>query len=54
MFERYWRGRNIGYRGTGLSLPISCGIVKAHGGHMWVESAVGTGSTFYFSLMSQT
>ena len=50
MFDRYWRGRNADYKGTGLGLPISYGIVKAHGGHMWVESTVGAGSTFYFSI----
>jgi signal transduction histidine kinase len=50
MFDRYWRGRNANYRGTGLGLPISYGIVKAHGGHMWVESTVGAGSTVYFSI----
>jgi signal transduction histidine kinase len=50
MFDRYWRGRNAGYKGTGLGLPISNGIVKAHGGRMWIESAVGTGSTFHFSI----
>jgi signal transduction histidine kinase len=50
MFDRYWRGRNTGYAGTGLGLPIARGIVKAHGGRMWIESAVGAGSTFYFSI----
>jgi len=50
MFDRYWRGRNADYKGTGLGLPISYGIVKAHGGHMWVESTEGAGSTFYFSI----
>ena len=50
MFDRYWRGRNADNKGTGLGLPISYGIVKAHGGHMWIESTVGAGSTFYFSI----
>jgi signal transduction histidine kinase len=50
MFERYWRGRNATYKGTGLGLPIANGIVKAHGGRMWVESAVGVGTTFSFAL----
>lgn len=50
MFERYWRGRETQYKGTGLGLPISNGIVKAHGGRMWIESTVGAGSTFYFSI----
>src|SRR5688500_15346513 len=50
MFDRYWRGRNTTYKGTGLGLPIAHGIVKAHGGRMWIESAVGVGSTFSFTL----
>jgi signal transduction histidine kinase len=50
MFDRYWRGRNATYKGTGLGLPIAHGIVKAHGGRMWIESTVGVGSTFSFAL----
>lgn len=34
----------------GLSLPISKGIVEAHGGRIWVESQVGKGSVFHVSL----
>ncbi len=50
MFERYWRGRRPEYKGSGLGLPISNGIIKAHGGRMWIESTVGEGSTFLFSI----
>jgi signal transduction histidine kinase len=37
-------------KGTGLGLPISRDLVRAHGGDLWVESAVGAGSTFALSL----
>jgi two-component system sensor histidine kinase/response regulator len=37
-------------QGTGLGLPISLNLVKAHGGDLWMESRPGEGSAFYFTL----
>ncbi|MEA2476024.1 MAG: two-component system, OmpR family, clock-associated histidine kinase SasA, partial [Actinomycetota bacterium] len=37
-------------KGTGLGLFITKGIIDAHGGKLWVDSAPGQGSTFKFSV----
>ena len=48
LFYRVEQGRKA--EGLGLGLYITRLLVEAHGGHIWVESEVGQGSTFSFSL----
>jgi len=53
IFERFYRVDNALTRetqGAGLGLYIVRSIVEAHGGHIWVESERGQGTTFSFTL----
>lgn len=53
IFEEFYRiGDNLEGRpkGSGLGLSISKKIIESHGGKIWVESEIGRGSAFYFTL----
>jgi len=53
IFEKFYQvdsGLTRRAKGTGLGLYICKGIIEAHGGKIWVQSAPGQGSTFIFDL----
>jgi signal transduction histidine kinase len=53
IFEQFYRVQDpqtSEEQGTGLGLSITRSIIELHGGHIWVESELGKGSTFFFTL----
>ena len=53
IFERFWRGEKSRSRtggGTSLGLTIARQLVQVHGGKIGVESTLGQGSKFWFTL----
>lgn len=50
VFDRFWQAETSAHLGAGLGLFISKGIVDAHGGSIGLESEVGKGTTFFFSI----
>jgi signal transduction histidine kinase len=50
VFARFRQLNPSDHSGLGLGLYISQWIVEAHGGRIWAESEVGTGTTIHFTL----
>lgn len=50
IFERYYRSENQRTSGLGLGLYIISEIIRQHGGELGVESEIGKGSSFWFTL----
>jgi PAS domain S-box-containing protein len=54
VFDRFWQATRANRQGAGLGLPITKGIVEAHGGRIWVESTPHRGTTFFFAIPEAT
>ncbi|HVZ49844.1 MAG TPA: HAMP domain-containing sensor histidine kinase, partial [Gemmatimonadaceae bacterium] len=54
VFDRFWQSKRTNRSGAGLGLAIARGIVRAHGGRIWVESAPGDGTRVHFTVPRTT
>ncbi|WP_420628363.1 GAF domain-containing protein [Candidatus Leptofilum sp.] len=57
LFTKFFRSDDANIRqakGTGLGLSITKGIIELHGGEIWVESKLGEGTSFQFSIPQDT
>ena len=50
IFDEFYQVEGGKHGGTGLGLAIAKRLVEEHGGSIWVESQLGKGSIFYFTL----
>jgi len=50
VFDRFWQSKRTNRSGAGLGLAIARGIVRAHGGRIWIESTVGKGTRVSFTV----
>jgi len=52
IFLRFYRvsGSASSFSGSGIGLYISSEIIKSHGGKIWAESKIGSGSVFHFTI----
>jgi len=54
LFDRFWQARDANRAGAGLGLTIAKGIVEAHGGEIFVDTEIGRGTVFSFTLPLDT
>lgn len=50
VFDRFWQSKRTNRSGAGLGLTIARGIVRAHGGRIWIESPPGLGTSVHFTV----
>ena len=50
VFDRFWQSKRTNRSGAGLGLAIARGIIRSHGGRIWIDSVVGLGTTVHFTV----